>query len=92
MRHFNDDAQLVRRLAHEHLGPIPELDATQEATVQAALRNIPDHVPLSERNCLAACTLAGVTISRRQLRRYRDDEIMRRMAAEVRDLRRSTRP
>jgi hypothetical protein len=83
---YNDDANLVRRLAYKHLGPIPEVDEATAERVRLVLRSIPDTTTLSYRNCEMALALHNIELSRRQLRAFREDEIMRRMGEAQREM------
>src|ERR1700722_20915331 len=83
---IEQDAALVRRLAQEHLGPLPVIDADTEARALALIAGITrDTSDPKTWFCLHRCCVllaeAGLTVNRRQVKVWYDAALDRRNAA-----------
>jgi len=89
---IEQDAALVRRLAQEHLGPLPVIDADTEARALALIAGITrDTSDPKTWFCLHRCCVllaeAGLTVNRRQVKVWYDAEFDRRAAADAAQMR-----
>lgn len=87
---MEDRTPLVRQLVNEHLRPVDHLDPETEARVLALLAAQPDRCPdgkygMSLQNIRRVLQAAGLAVTDRQVRPYREYEILRRMRDGLRD-------